>query len=87
MTKLERGGDFVTAHIDDGKAPRTATFERVIAAVGVVGNVENLGLEALGVKMERGTIVTDERLPHLCARPLRHRRRRRPAHAGPQGRA
>jgi dihydrolipoamide dehydrogenase len=33
--------------------------ERVISAVGVVGNVENLGLEKLGVRMERGTIVTD----------------------------
>jgi dihydrolipoamide dehydrogenase len=31
----------------------------VISAVGVVGNVENLGLEKLGVKIERGTIVTD----------------------------
>jgi dihydrolipoamide dehydrogenase len=32
----------------------------VISAVGVVGNVEGLGLEALGVKVERGTVVTDE---------------------------
>jgi dihydrolipoamide dehydrogenase len=31
----------------------------MISAVGVVGNVEGLGLEALGVKMDRGTIVTD----------------------------
>ena len=31
----------------------------MISAVGVVGNVENLGLEALGVKIDRGTIVTD----------------------------
>ena len=33
----------------------------MISAVGVVGNVENLGLEALGVKIERGIIVTDGR--------------------------
>ncbi len=35
------------------------TVERVISAVGVVGNSENLGLEKLGVKIDRGTIVTD----------------------------
>ena len=34
-------------------------MERVISAVGVVGNVENLGLEKLGVKIDRGTIVVD----------------------------
>ena len=38
---------------------QTITAERVISAVGVVGNVEDLGLEALGVKIERGTIVID----------------------------
>jgi dihydrolipoamide dehydrogenase len=59
VTRLERGADSVTAHIDVGTAPRTLHVERVIAAVGVVGNVENLGLEALGVKTQRGTIVTD----------------------------
>jgi dihydrolipoamide dehydrogenase len=31
----------------------------MISAVGVVGNIENLGLEKLGVKTDRGTIVTD----------------------------
>jgi dihydrolipoamide dehydrogenase len=60
VTKLEKGEDAVTAHIDDGKLSRTLTVERVIAAVGVVGNVENLGLEALGVETRRGTIVIDE---------------------------
>ncbi len=40
---------------------RTQTIEidRVISAVGVVGNIENLGLEKLGVKTDRGTIVID----------------------------
>lgn len=60
VTKLEKKADSVVATIDagDGK-PFTEEFERVISAVGVVGNVENLGLEKLGVKIERGTIVTD----------------------------
>jgi dihydrolipoamide dehydrogenase len=60
VTKLEKKGDSVVATIDDGKGkPEVAEFERVISAVGVVGNVENLGLEKLGVKTDRGTIVVD----------------------------
>jgi dihydrolipoamide dehydrogenase len=46
-------GPKVTAHIEmDGKT-ETRDFDTVISAVGIVGNVENLGLEALGVKIER----------------------------------
>jgi dihydrolipoamide dehydrogenase len=60
VTKLEKKADSVVATIDDGKGkPQTAEFDRVISAVGVVGNIENLGLEKLGVKTERGTIVID----------------------------
>ena len=59
VTKLDKKGDSVTATIDDGKATQTLAVERVISAVGVVGNIENLGLEKLGVKTDRGTIVID----------------------------
>src|SRR3954449_5310773 len=60
VTKLDKKGDSVTATIDDGKgATQQITADRVISAVGVVGNVENLGLEKLGVKTDRGTIVID----------------------------
>jgi dihydrolipoamide dehydrogenase len=60
VTKLEKKTDSVTATIDDGKGNVSQiTVERVIAAVGVVGNVENLGLEKLGVKVDRGTIAID----------------------------
>jgi dihydrolipoamide dehydrogenase len=60
VTKLDKSADGVTATIDDGKGgTQTLAVERVIAAVGVVGNIENLGLEKLGVKTERGAIVTD----------------------------
>ncbi len=60
VTKLDRKADSVTATIDDGKGgTQSLTVERVISAVGVVGNVENLGLEKLGVKTDRGTIVAD----------------------------
>jgi len=60
VTKLDKKADSVTATIDDGKGgTQTLTVDRVIAAVGVVGNVENLGLEKLGVKIERAAIVVD----------------------------
>jgi dihydrolipoamide dehydrogenase len=60
VTKLDRKADSVVATIDDGKGKVTsAEFDRVISAVGVVGNVENIGLEKLGVKTERNTIVID----------------------------
>jgi len=60
VTKLDKKGDGVTATIDDGKGgTQTFAAERVISAVGVVGNIENLGLEKLGVKTERGAIVVD----------------------------
>jgi dihydrolipoamide dehydrogenase len=60
VTKLDKKADSVTATIEDAKgATQSLTVDRVISAVGVVGNTENLGLEKLGVKIERGTIVTD----------------------------
>jgi dihydrolipoamide dehydrogenase len=60
VTKLDKKADSVTATIDDGKGKISEiTVDRVIAAVGVVGNVENIGLEKLGVKIERGTIAID----------------------------
>ena len=78
VTKLEKKSDSVVATIDDGKGkPQTIEFDRVISAVGVVGNIENLGLEKLGVKTERGCIVIDGYWQDQCARHLRHRRRRR----------
>jgi dihydrolipoamide dehydrogenase len=60
VTKLDKKADSVTATVDDGKGGTpTLTVDRVISAVGVVGNIENLGLEKLGVKTERGMIVID----------------------------
>ncbi len=67
VTKLEKKSDSVVATIDDGKGkPQTAEFDRVISAVGVVGNIENLGLEKLGVKTERGCVVIDGSARPTC---------------------
>ncbi|KQR67948.1 dihydrolipoyl dehydrogenase [Rhizobium sp. Leaf341] len=60
VSKVEKGADSVTAHVEkkDGTIEKI-TADRMISAVGVVGNIENLGLEALGVKTDRGCIVID----------------------------
>ena len=59
VARLEPKGQTILATIEaDGKA-ETQEFDRVILAIGIQGNVENLGLEALGVAVERGQIKTD----------------------------
>lgn len=60
VTKLDKKADSVAATIEEGGKTESITVERVISAVGVVGNIENLGLEKLGVKTDRGIIVVDQ---------------------------
>ena len=60
VKKLDRAPGKVTAHIETGGKTETMEFDTVISAVGIVGNVEGLGLEALGVKIDRTHVVTDE---------------------------
>ncbi|MBK5933232.1 dihydrolipoamide dehydrogenase [Rhodovulum imhoffii] len=59
VKKLDRGKTGVTAHIERGGKLETQDFDTVISAVGIVGNVEGLGLEALGVRIDRTHVVTD----------------------------
>jgi dihydrolipoamide dehydrogenase len=59
VKKLDRAKGKVTAHIETGGKTETREFDTVISAVGIVGNVEGLGLEALGVKVDRTHVVTD----------------------------
>ncbi len=60
VTKVEKGADSITAHVEkkDGTVEKI-TADRMISAVGVQGNIENLGLEALGVKTDRGCVAVD----------------------------
>ena len=58
--QVEEDANGITAAAEDANGkPQTLKAERLISAVGVVGDIENLGLEALGVKTERGIILTD----------------------------
>jgi len=56
---LDRGKGKVTAHIETGGKVETREFDSVISAVGIVGNVEGLGLEEAGVTVDRSHVVTD----------------------------
>jgi dihydrolipoamide dehydrogenase len=57
---LKKGADNVTATIEAGGKSTEITVDRVILAVGIVGNVENLGLEGTQVKVEKTHVVTDQ---------------------------
>ena len=61
VEKLDTSGKLAKATIKtkDGKS-ETVEAERVVVAVGIVGNTENLGLEAVGAKIDRGHVVVDE---------------------------
>ena len=64
VVKLDKKADSVVATIEaggkEGTKIQTLEVERVISAVGVVGNIEKLGLEKLGVKTDRGCVVVDQ---------------------------
>ncbi len=61
ITKVDKGKGQITAHVEskDGKT-QTISADVMISAVGVTGNSEGLGLEALGVKIDRGIITIDD---------------------------
>ncbi|MEZ5813537.1 MAG: dihydrolipoyl dehydrogenase [Alphaproteobacteria bacterium] len=59
VSKLDKGKDEVTAHIEIKGKVEKHQFDRVISAVGIVANTEELGLEKTKVKLDRGHIVTD----------------------------
>ena len=60
VKKLDRSSGTVTAHLESNGATTTQDFDTVISAVGIIGNTEGLGLEALGVRVDRTHVVTDE---------------------------
>jgi len=60
VSNLKKGANNVTATITAGGKSEQITVDRVISAVGIVGNVENLGLEGTKVKVEKTHIVIDQ---------------------------
>jgi len=61
VTKLDKKKDSVVCTVEGPKGKTDSIeVEKVILAVGITGNVENIGLEKVGIKVDRGHVVTDE---------------------------
>jgi dihydrolipoamide dehydrogenase len=60
VTRLSKTAKGVSVALEAGGKAETLEADVAIVAVGIEGNVENLGLEGLGVKVDRGHIVTDK---------------------------
>jgi dihydrolipoamide dehydrogenase len=57
---VRKGADDVTAIVEAGGKVQEITADRLISAVGIVGNVEDIGLEGTGVKVDRTHVLIDE---------------------------
>jgi dihydrolipoamide dehydrogenase len=60
VAALERRGETVVACLEGGEQGAEISVERVILAVGIIGNVEDIGLEHTGVRIEKSHVVVDE---------------------------
>jgi len=60
VSDLKAGKDSVSATIEAGGKSQSITVDRVVLAVGLTGNVEDIGLDGTKVKVERGHVVVDE---------------------------
>jgi dihydrolipoamide dehydrogenase len=60
VKELKKGADSVTATLAAGDKTAQVTAERVVLAIGIAGNVENIGLEKTKVRADKGHILVDE---------------------------
>lgn len=60
VVKLDRGANDVTVHVEVNGKTEQIKVERVISAVGIVANTENIGIENTKIKLDRGHIVVNE---------------------------
>ncbi len=59
VAKLDKSSDSVKATVEHDGGPSVIEAERVILAIGITGNVEDIGLEGTKVKVERAHVVVD----------------------------
>jgi dihydrolipoamide dehydrogenase len=57
---VKKNGETITATVESGGKSQDITVDRIISAVGIVGNTEGLGLEGTGIKIDRTHVVIDE---------------------------
>jgi len=59
VVSVDTSGEGVKAKVKTQSGEVVLEADILLSAVGVVANIENLGLEALGIKTDKGKIVTD----------------------------
>jgi dihydrolipoamide dehydrogenase len=60
VTKLDKAAESVTATIEQAGRSHSVTVDRVILAIGITGNIENIGLEGANIKVDRGHVIVDQ---------------------------
>ncbi len=60
VTKVDTSGKGCVVTYKNAKGEQTLTCEVVLSAVGVATNIENIGLESVGIKTEKGRVVVDD---------------------------
>jgi len=60
VIKTEKGGEGIIATVKTPKGEERIEAEILLSAVGIVANIENIGLEELGIRVEKGKVVVDE---------------------------
>jgi dihydrolipoamide dehydrogenase len=60
VTKVDTSGNTVKATVKTAEGEKVLEADILLSAVGVVANIENIGLEQLGIKTDKGKIVVDQ---------------------------
>ena len=60
VTRLDKGSDTVKVSVEAGKKTEEIEVDRVILAIGITGNVEDIGIDGTKVKVEKGHVVVNE---------------------------
>src|SRR5690606_32165672 len=60
VQSVDTSGKLNKVQIKTAKGTETIEAETVLSAVGITPNIENLGLEEVGVKTEKGRVVVDD---------------------------
>ncbi|MFN8393595.1 MAG: dihydrolipoyl dehydrogenase [Bacteroidia bacterium] len=60
VTAVDTKGEGVVATVKTAKGEEKISADILLSAVGIVSNIENIGLEGAGVKVEKGKVIVDE---------------------------
>jgi len=60
VEKVDKSGDGCSVTLKTKKGEQTIECDVVLSAVGIIANIENIGLEEVGIKIDRGKIIVDD---------------------------